>query len=103
MSNKGAHPGQGLDIEKYRLAKYKFGLEWVDEALCQNYDSEIWHVEQQSQTYDSKAKVICSRCPVQPTCLAFAIVAEETQDIWGGATPLERKKIISANKKRDPS
>ncbi|MFI1398177.1 WhiB family transcriptional regulator [Streptomyces sp. NPDC020681] len=40
-----------------------------------------------------EAKNICSRCPVREDCLALAIQSGETDGVWGGTTPAERRSI----------
>jgi WhiB family transcriptional regulator, redox-sensing transcriptional regulator len=39
-----------------------------------------------------RAKEVCDVCPVRMCCLTFAIKNNETEGIWGGLTPGERKR-----------
>jgi WhiB family redox-sensing transcriptional regulator len=41
----------------------------------------------------TQALALCGVCPVQDECLAFAIETNQTDGIWGGATPSERTKL----------
>jgi len=41
----------------------------------------------------SKAKAICATCPVADQCLSWAIESNQTEGIWGGHTPKERRTI----------
>ncbi|MEU8530485.1 WhiB family transcriptional regulator [Streptomyces sp. NPDC048629] len=37
------------------------------------------------------AKAVCRRCPVLSDCLTLAVRFRETEGIWGGTTPKERR------------
>jgi WhiB family redox-sensing transcriptional regulator len=37
--------------------------------------------------------VICRRCPVRDSCLAYALENNETHGVWGGMTPQQRKDL----------
>jgi WhiB family redox-sensing transcriptional regulator len=39
------------------------------------------------------ARRVCSRCPVQAGCLAWALRSGERDGIWGGTTPGERRML----------
>jgi hypothetical protein len=39
------------------------------------------------------AQKMCSECPAIKTCALYAILANETEGIWGGTTPNDRRKI----------
>lgn len=39
------------------------------------------------------AKMACARCPVQESCLEYALVANIPYGVWGGTTPYERREI----------
>lgn len=41
----------------------------------------------------SAAKAICATCPVAGECLTWAIETNQTEGIWGGHTPTERRSI----------
>ncbi|HEY1920487.1 MAG TPA: WhiB family transcriptional regulator [Streptosporangiaceae bacterium] len=36
------------------------------------------------------AKAVCGRCPVQATCLSYALTTGQDDGIWGGTTREER-------------
>ena len=40
-----------------------------------------------------QAKKLCRTCPVMLECLAYALQAEESFGVWGGASELERKRL----------
>ena len=62
-------------------------MNW-DEAACKGKDPAIFY----PQTYldDKPAKAICSGCTQQEPCLALGM--HETEGIWGGMTPSERRR-----------
>ncbi len=41
----------------------------------------------------TRAKAICHVCPVRRTCLAYAIAHRETEGVWGGRSPGERRRM----------
>ncbi len=75
--------------EGFQEALRIFGRDWMLEAKCADYEPNLW---QHKETFP-RAIAICIRCPVQPTCLAFALEAKETEGVWGGVTPLDRWKM----------
>jgi WhiB family redox-sensing transcriptional regulator len=44
-----------------------------------------------------QATAACRRCPAQPECLDYALVARETDGCWGGTTPAERRLLIASD------
>ncbi len=69
---------------------------WTDLAACRGVDPELFYpisatgpaVEQVT-----KAKKVCSGCPVTEDCLNWALRAGEPVGIWGGTTPEERRYL----------
>ncbi|WP_373429217.1 WhiB family transcriptional regulator [Streptomyces sp. V4I23] len=41
----------------------------------------------------ARAKAICSGCAIQQSCLALAVRHQESEGIWGGTTPGERRQL----------
>lgn len=41
----------------------------------------------------AKAKAVCADCPVKQMCLAYAVVADEREGVWGEHTAAERRRI----------
>lgn len=68
---------------------------------CQTTDPEIWFSDQElvGGLYRT-AKRFCDECPVKNLCGEYAILANEPFGIWGGLTPLERKKIRAGKRGR---
>jgi len=68
---------------------------------CQTTDPELWFGinERQGlsqQSHFKEAKQLCSICPVAKTCLEYALEANETDGVWGGLAPHERKQMRAA-------
>lgn len=65
--------------------------------LCANSDPEIFFPE--TYTYLDKAKInaakaTCGDCWIQKACLDYAMQDPDLEGIWGGTTPLERKRLL---------
>lgn len=67
---------------------------WQNEAECLGLDPEMFHPDPESISDADEAKQICVRCPVQQTCLDYALARNEKEGIWGGLTEKERRRII---------
>jgi WhiB family transcriptional regulator, redox-sensing transcriptional regulator len=83
---------------------------WRGRAMCDpnnGHDPNIWFppsirqhstgararaaMALQAQS-EAQAKELCAACPVQRECLEYANDNEEPDGIWGGLTPIERRK-----------
>jgi WhiB family redox-sensing transcriptional regulator len=62
---------------------------WFAQAACRGNTTDFSLDKGQPAT---AAKAICARCPVVDECLDYAIVKRETRGIWGGLTPIERRR-----------
>lgn len=40
-----------------------------------------------------RAATLCRACALLPVCRAYAIAAGEKAGVWGGTTPLDRKRL----------
>lgn len=45
-----------------------------------------------NENYYKNAKTLCAGCPIQLQCLEYALETKETDGVWGGTTPQERKR-----------
>jgi WhiB family redox-sensing transcriptional regulator len=66
---------------------------WQFQGHCKPEDDKIFFSELPSKV--TKAKAICSTCPVQKQCLDFAISNNIEEGIFGGFTFDERKSLVS--------
>ncbi|AUI60323.1 WhiB family transcriptional regulator [Amycolatopsis sp. BJA-103] len=74
--------------------------DWQMDAACRELDSEMFfHPEyergQAVDRRDSRAKAVCSRCPVIRSCRAHALAVREPYGVWGGLTVAERATALS--------
>ena len=67
---------------------------WVVDAACKGADPKLFFAEERGdvQLY-VKARKICERCSVRKTCLDYAMTNEVDVGVWGGLSPLERKRL----------
>lgn len=65
---------------------------WRDGAACANRtDVDFFATDDIGEI--TRAKAICSTCPVLDECLSFAIETNQPSGVWGGQTSEERKKL----------
>lgn len=62
------------------------GEEWYD-------DGTIWAAFGDTDPYYEEARQICSLCPIREECLNYAIENKERWGMWGGSTPIERRRV----------
>lgn len=62
------------------------GEEWID-------DGTIWEAYGDTSHFYDQARKICQMCPVRETCLEEALKRKERFGMWGGLTPIERRRI----------
>lgn len=66
---------------------------WASDALCVDMPAEIFAgTNARLQT----AKAACAHCAVARQCLRWAITTEIEDEVWGGRTPAERRRITVA-------
>ncbi|HEC11258.1 MAG TPA: WhiB family transcriptional regulator [Acidimicrobiales bacterium] len=65
---------------------------WQIQAACRGLDAQIFYPVSEDDT--DRAKAVCAACPVQATCLEYALAVREKEGVWGGATEAERRRII---------
>ena len=69
-------------------------LAWQDDALCAQVDSEAFFPDRGGSTRD--AKRVCAACDVAAQCLAYALANDERAGIWGGLSPVQRRRMQKA-------
>lgn len=76
--------------------------DWMKQAACRYMPTAIFYTGDLSKKRRpakiARAKRICASCPVRRKCLEYAIVSNIKDGIYGGATPEERRYIISQRK-----
>jgi WhiB family redox-sensing transcriptional regulator len=69
---------------------------WMDGALCTQFDPAAWFPDGQGAS-NHEAKKICSSCDVKAECLTYALEHHEEFGVWGGTSPLERRRMRSTS------
>ena len=72
-------------------------LEWMDDALCREVDTEIFFPGPGEPNRD--ALMVCRKCRVQSDCLSYAL-KYPSLGIWGGTTLKERQQMRGAAYRR---
>jgi WhiB family transcriptional regulator, redox-sensing transcriptional regulator len=70
-------------------------ITWMPHGACQNEDPELFFpiaANGPALSQISAAKVVCRRCVVAATCLAYALETGQA-GIWGGTTWDERRAL----------
>jgi WhiB family redox-sensing transcriptional regulator len=86
---------QSAEVE-WRVV-YDDSNQWRERAACRRVDPELFFPV--SETGPSRLQIwqaqqICHACPVQRTCLAWALQNAVTEGIWGGSTQSERRALL---------
>lgn len=82
-----------MTVERVRRVRFVARLlaspDWMTEALCALYDPDWWYPMR--GVSDKQAKEICAACPVQMSCLEYAVRHREPHGIWGGLSEEARR------------
>lgn len=70
--------------------KYELPGDWAIEAACGSVESDLFFPA--AADY-APALAVCEACPVRSECLDHALAHGETEGVWGGKTPQERKRL----------
>lgn len=67
---------------------------WREAASCLDVTHEVsFFPDKEDLRGIARAKAVCASCPVADECLSWAIESNQTEGIWGGHTPKERRSI----------
>ncbi len=67
---------------------------WREAAACLDVAGELsFFPDKQDLGAIFRAKAVCAACPVADICLTWAIETNQTEGIWGGHTPKERRRL----------
>jgi WhiB family redox-sensing transcriptional regulator len=67
---------------------------WREEAACVDVVDEVsFFPDPEDLAGIARAKGVCAGCPVAAECLTWSIETNQTEGIWGGHTPKERRAI----------
>jgi WhiB family redox-sensing transcriptional regulator len=70
----------------YPIIIDEHGVEWMD-------DGTIWEAYGDTSSFYDEARDLCRSCPLRSECLEHALAAKERFGMWGGLTPIERRRI----------
>ncbi|WP_063794486.1 WhiB family transcriptional regulator [Kitasatospora sp. MBT63] len=67
----------------------------MEAAACRHVDPEIFFGvrAENAESRTRAAKLVCSGCLVREPCLRRAMEHEESDGVWGGLTPAERRRF----------
>ena len=75
---------------------------WEHHSACRDEDPDLFfptgYTTADDRAQARTAKEICGRCPVRELCLAAALRRGETDGIYGGTTPGERRNLLRGSK-----
>lgn len=77
-------------------------MSWQLQAGCRGPLSRYFFPPTSSERRDERedrerrAKAICATCPVQVSCLEYALKIREPHGIWGGLTEHERRVMLTS-------
>jgi WhiB family redox-sensing transcriptional regulator len=67
---------------------------WREAAACLDVPEDVtFFPDKENVAAIAKAKAICATCPVADECLTWAIESNQSEGIWGGHTPKERRTL----------
>lgn len=82
--------------QTHRYRDPRSPLRWTVHAACQDADPDLFFPitwdDQPGQAVD-QARRICQACPLQQACLDWALRTGESDGMWGGTTPAERRRL----------
>jgi len=70
--------------------------DWRRDAACRDADPELFFPDSANRYVRAQvktAKLICRGCPVNATCLNWALATDQQAGIWGGLTESERLRL----------
>jgi WhiB family redox-sensing transcriptional regulator len=71
--------------------------DWMAQATCRDLDTNYFF-RPELETF---AVLTCRRCPVQDTCLKYALALHIDEGVYGGATEKERRRIRRRRRKEN--
>jgi WhiB family redox-sensing transcriptional regulator len=77
-------------------------LSWWGKAACQTADPDLFFPVSTTgrDGTEARAKLVCARCPVRESCLAYAMQAgTPLQGIWGGTSEADRARMRRSSRR----
>ncbi|MEV4894234.1 WhiB family transcriptional regulator [Nonomuraea sp. NPDC055795] len=67
-------------------------ISWLRRGACRTSDPELFFPLALGPEQEARAKAVCAECQVLDQCRDYALSAGESEGIWGGMTPDERRR-----------
>lgn len=67
--------------------------EWMPKGRCFDIDPAEADRLFFDNSHAVEAAEFCSECPVEQTCLAYALVFHQRRGVWGGRTESARRRV----------
>ncbi|MEV4168550.1 WhiB family transcriptional regulator [Nonomuraea sp. NPDC049709] len=67
-------------------------ISWLRRGACRSSDPDLFFPLAPTPLQEARAKAVCASCQVMQECRAYALRAGESEGIWGGLTPEERRR-----------
>lgn len=72
---------------------------WRSASICRDTDPDLFFpigTTGHALTQIARAKEVCDECPVNASCLEFALETNQDSGIWGGTSEEERRVMRRA-------
>jgi WhiB family transcriptional regulator, redox-sensing transcriptional regulator len=67
---------------------------WREDAACLRAGDDVdFFPDPEDIAGIAGAKAVCAGCPVAAECLTWAIETNQSEGVWGGHTPKERRSL----------
>ncbi|MEV5890028.1 WhiB family transcriptional regulator [Nonomuraea fuscirosea] len=76
---------------------------WLRRGACRSSDPDLFFPLAPTPLQVTRAKAVCAGCQVIQECRSYALRAGESDGIWGGLTPEERRRARSPETWRRPA
>jgi WhiB family transcriptional regulator, redox-sensing transcriptional regulator len=89
-------PSKGVYVNQEMKDALMFDVKfspWRDEAACAGLEGVDFFPDAEDLAAIANAKAVCAGCPVAAECLTWAIDTNQSEGIWGGHTPKERRSL----------
>ncbi len=67
--------------------------DWREAGACVGVDADLFFPVGEELEKIAAAKSVCATCPVRDDCLQYSIATNQTEGVWGGLTPAERRRL----------
>ncbi|MBF8187654.1 WhiB family transcriptional regulator [Nonomuraea sp. K274] len=78
-------------------------ISWLRRGACRSSDPDLFFPLAPSPSQEASAKAVCAGCQVIEECRSYALRAGESEGIWGGLTPQERRRTRFPKGLRSPA